>query len=132
MLDRMQNSALLHAFIAPLFQRILNRVGMHSSFLLGEIDACNKLFLSNTNDETALLGYVPSKVDVYSLGASIMILLERSHQHGMAVVEADEPFYIDVFRLCRHMLNVSPRHRVTAALATKIYNGIVRAHLTAI
>ena len=125
-LDHMQNSNLLHAFVSPLFQRILNHAGRYSSNLLDEINKCNQLFLSHNTDATPVLEYIPVKVDVYSLGASIMMMLERSHEHKMAMIEgADEEFYIEVMRLCRKMLHVSPKHRVTAARASTIFKRIV-------
>ena len=126
--DVQQNSKLLFAFVSPLFKRILNNPGCYSSDMLEEIKLCNDLFMSREISDTELEGYEPVKVDVYSLGASIMMMLERSHASNMAIIAGKERFYIDVLRLCRWMLDPSPKHRATASGAKRMYHNVVMAH----
>jgi serine/threonine protein kinase len=127
-LDMQQNSKLLFAFVSPLFKRILTNHGCYSSDMLEEIKLCNDLFMWREMSDTELDGYAPVKVDVYSLGASIMMMLERSHASNMAIIAGRERFYIDVLRLCRWMLDPSPIHRATASCAKRMYREVVMVH----
>lgn len=127
-LDMQQNSKLLFAFVSPLFKRILDNPGCYSNDMLEEIKLCNDLFMWREISDTELEGYEPVKVDVYSLGASILMMLERSHASNMAIIAGNERFYIDVLRLCRWMLDPSPIHRATASRAKCMYREVVMVH----
>lgn len=72
--------------------------------------------------------YSPNKIDVYSLGASILILLATSHAAKLAQINNNPAFYIDVLKLCRRMIHPSPLKRIDASAARRRYIKIIETH----
>lgn len=70
--------------------------------------------------------YVPMKIDVYMLGASILELLHLCEKHGTADINKNPEFYADVLRLCRGMIETSPSTRLSSKEAYDQYMLVVK------
>jgi len=72
--------------------------------------------------ETDVTTYIPDKVDVYGLGASIINILRMSVESKQTSIDSMEEFYVGVVMLCTKMVAASPRDRFSAHDAKKEYD----------
>lgn len=124
-----QNSERLFIQVAPLFT-LIKKDPASSVELKLWIRQCNRMLLKEYIDEqsTEKNVYSPNKIDVYSLGASILILLATSHAAKLAQINNNPAFYIDVLKLCRRMIHPSPLKRIDASAARRRYIKIIETH----
>lgn len=119
--DECQNYTLLWYRVNPLLSGISSRPDcmiMHK-----EVVEFEKLFKSEIGHSSKLR--CPDKIDVYSLGASILILLADSYSNKHAIITTSNvPYYAGVLQLCRKMLHNVPEARITAESALAEYNKI--------
>jgi serine/threonine protein kinase len=126
-----QNLQKLHAQVRVLLYQIYYHPAS-SLELKNEIIECNQIFIADNIDYNLYYEenkvYSPNKIDVYSLGASILVLLATSHEAELAQITNNPAFYIDVLKLCRQMIHISPKERLDAPTANKKYNEIITRH----
>ena len=113
-----ENSVLLHELVSPFFVKLAKPYNNMSEEILTEIQECNKMFLQDFKRNSKI---DRTKIDIYSLGASIMILLQHT---SPPEIRKHEKFYIAVLRLCRNMM-APVETRFSATQANTEYNYII-------
>ena len=70
--------------------------------------------------------YMPEKVDVYMLGASIIELFYICEKHNNTSIAMNPDFYTEVIRLCSGMIAISPSKRLSPEEAYEKYKLVVK------
>ena len=70
--------------------------------------------------------FIPDKIDIYMLGASILELVYLCNQHHTIQINTNIPFYKDVFNLIGMMIHPDPSKRFFSSQAVLEYERILK------